>query len=49
MLNKIAELPDEALAETPGLWRIVNLLMWHTIFFHRNVKQAAICEPTLTL
>ncbi len=37
VLQQLSELPAAELAATPGLWRIVNLLMWHEIFFNRSL------------
>ncbi len=38
-LMRIRELPDEELAAVPGLWRIVNLVVWFEMYF-RGTRSA---------
>lgn len=40
-LRSMARLADDQLAETPGLWRIVNLAMWLELFFGKAVQPDA--------
>ncbi len=49
ILRQLVELPDEELAATPGLWRMINLLKWHEIFFERSIQPRAISNPQLAL
>lgn len=35
-LHRMAGLPDDELANTPGLWRIVNLAIWLDLYFGRG-------------
>ena len=41
VLRKIRELPDNELAATPGLWRIVNLIIWLDQFFNKSLERYA--------
>ena len=49
MLRQLVALPDEELAATPGLWRMINLLKWHEIFFERKAEAPTTTEPVLQL
>ncbi len=33
--------PDDELVATPGLWRMINLILWHDIYFNRAPSEAA--------
>ncbi len=46
-LRNMAELPDSALAEAPGLWRIVNLAVWLDLHFGAR-RQATSLRAELT-
>jgi asparagine synthase (glutamine-hydrolysing) len=41
VLREMAALPDTALAEAPGLWRIVNLAVWIDLFFGKGYQQVS--------
>lgn len=41
LLQDLIKLPDAALAATPGLWRMINLIKWHELFFERNAQPQA--------
>ena len=45
VLKQLSDLPDAQLAATPGLWRIVNLLVWHEIFFHHPISPEGLGAP----
>lgn len=36
LLRTLINLPDDELAATPGLWRMINLIKWHEIFFEQK-------------
>lgn len=38
-LQKICQQPDDRLGETPGLWRIINLILWMEIFINGQEKE----------
>lgn len=38
IMTRIAAQPDNQLAATPGLWRLVNLIVWYDIFFERRIR-----------
>lgn len=40
-LRAMAALSDDALAEAPGVWRIVNLAVWLDLFFGKGYSQAS--------
>jgi asparagine synthase (glutamine-hydrolysing) len=37
-LKQIAEQPDEAFINTPGLWRLINLMLWMDLYFVRSPR-----------
>jgi asparagine synthase (glutamine-hydrolysing) len=39
ILKQIREQPDDVLATTPGLWRIINLIVWFNLFFNKPYSQ----------
>jgi len=39
-LVRMRELPDQELAAAPGLWRIVNLVLWFEMYFRGKARQA---------
>lgn len=47
ILKQISEQPDGALAATPGLWRLLNLIVWFDIFFTQSRPAAAFTQPAL--
>ncbi|HRW06594.1 MAG TPA: asparagine synthase (glutamine-hydrolyzing) [Caldilineaceae bacterium] len=47
VLEQLIELPDEALATTPGLWRMINLLKWHEIFLEQKAQPPVQRTPEL--
>jgi asparagine synthase (glutamine-hydrolysing) len=47
MVKQLVTLPDEELAATPGLWRMLNLLKWYEIFFERQTTPATVRQPAL--
>lgn len=47
LLQQISDLPNAALAATPGLWRLLNLLVWFDIFFNQSRPSAAFTQPAL--
>lgn len=49
VLMKLSTASDEELAATPGLWRMINLLMWHEIFFKRKLTPQGPGGPALSL
>jgi hypothetical protein len=47
ILKQISEQPDAELAATPGLWRLLNLIVWFDIFFNQSQPAAAYTQPAL--
>lgn len=41
VLKSICQLPDDELVNTPGLWRIINLMVWLNVFFDRDYSPGA--------
>ncbi|MEZ4867711.1 MAG: asparagine synthase (glutamine-hydrolyzing) [Caldilineaceae bacterium] len=38
LLQQISELPDNELLMTPGLWRLINLIIWFDLYFEGNAR-----------
>ena len=49
LLAQLRNLPDHELAATPGLWRLINLIMWFEIFFERQATPPFAGSPALNL
>lgn len=49
MLQELSTLPDAELAATPGLWRIINFLMWHDLFLNRATTIPVAQETVFTI
>ena len=49
LLQQISDQSDAALAATPGLWRLLNLVVWFDIFFNQSKPAVAFTQPALNL
>jgi len=47
VIQQIANLPDGELAATPGLWRLINLIMWLDILINKNTEGVSTARQKL--
>jgi asparagine synthase (glutamine-hydrolysing) len=48
LLQQISELLEDALVMTPGLWRLVNLIIWFDRYFAGNTSPSVTTNPALS-